>query len=93
VFVCRLYLSIYLSIYPVGWAEALGQEYETLSYQLQFSREEMRLVRNQIKSRQRELLELQVELEETEMDMDTMEVYAGLCCAVPVLCVCVCVWS
>jgi len=56
-----------------GWAEALGQEYETLQYQVQMSREELRLLRHHIKRRQREILYLQIELEEVEMDMDNME--------------------
>lgn len=59
---------------PTGWAEALGQEYETLQYQVQMSREELRLLRHHIKRRQREILYLQIELEEVEMDMDNMEV-------------------
>jgi len=57
-----------------GWAEALGQEYETLSYQLQMSSEELRLLRHRVKARQREVLNLQIELEEYEIDMDNMEV-------------------
>jgi len=57
-----------------GWAEALGGEYETLSYQIQLSTEELRLLRYHARKRQREVLDLQLELEEFEQEMDTIEV-------------------
>lgn len=57
-----------------GWAEALSQEYETLSYQLQMCREELRLLRSHCKRRQREILDLQLEWEESEIEMDALEV-------------------
>jgi len=58
----------------LGWAEALGQEYEQISYQCMQAREEMRLLRHKIYTTEEEILALQLEYEEQEMELDTMDV-------------------
>ncbi len=56
-----------------GWAEALGQEYESLNYQSLMAREELRLLRSIISRRVREISTLHFELEEAELEIDTVE--------------------
>lgn len=57
-----------------GWAEALGQEYEYINHQNFMAREEMRLLKVNNASRQKEILKLQIELEDLEIEVDDIEV-------------------
>ncbi len=61
----------------VGWAEALGQEYEFIIHQQLLAKEEIRLVRNRIMILEREILQLFLELEETEMEFDDVDSFSN----------------
>ncbi len=58
----------------IGWAEALGQEYEYLSYQSLHAREEIRLLRHKLYLTEEEILSLQLEYEEQEIELDIVDV-------------------
>ena len=57
-----------------GWAEAYGQEYESLNHMSRMAREEERLLRAQLIKKNRELLDLYCELEEAELEADHLAV-------------------
>jgi len=56
-----------------GWAEALGQEYEYLTYQSLMAREELRLIRHKVYTAEEELFQLYVEYEENELELDEID--------------------
>ena len=55
-----------------GWGEAMGHEFECLTYQSNMARHEIRLRRALNRKYQREILELSLELEEGELEMDDL---------------------
>lgn len=66
-----------------GWAEAFGNEYESLTHQQTLAKEEMRLIKNLIWKRKKEIMSLMLELEEGEIEADNlsvweMEAYEGI---------------
>lgn len=57
-----------------GWAEAYGQEYESLNHMCAMATEERRLLKSMIMKKHNELLMLQCELEDTELEADHIAV-------------------
>jgi hypothetical protein len=57
-----------------GWAEAYGQEYESLNHMASMAREERRLLKSMLMKKAKELLMLQCELEDTELEADHIAV-------------------
>lgn len=62
-----------LIVVYVGWAEALGQEYEYITQQALMSREELRLLNHKLFKAEAEALVLQLELEDNEIDLGAVE--------------------
>jgi hypothetical protein len=62
-----------LCVDGVGWAEALGQEFEFISHQWMMSVEESRIIKHRLTNCQSELLELFLELEENELEYDEVD--------------------
>ena len=56
-----------------GWAEALGQEYETIAHQELMAREELRLYRHRLYLAEEELFALYLEYEENELEIDQLD--------------------
>lgn len=57
-----------------GWAEAYGQEYESLNHMAAMAGEERRLLKAMLMKKANELLMLQCELEDTELEADHIAV-------------------